>query len=86
VGATLLLRHVPTPGWFALAAALLITFTCWRVFGVRHSIVPPAPQPSEVDDGTGMPRYGTRRWARMMYHNGVISMEELVRFYHDNPE
>lgn len=28
----------------------------------------------------------TRRFARMMYHNGTISMEELQEFYDTHPE
>lgn len=39
---------------------------------------------NEAPPGT-VPRYGSRRWARMMYHNGLINIGELNEFYVRNP-
>lgn len=33
-----------------------------------------------------VPDHNTRRWARAMYHNGLISLAELNKFYEEHPE
>lgn len=84
-GALLYLGHVLMSDRFLLLTALLIvavTFAVWR-FPVRVRPVTPNPE-RKPDDG--QPIVGTRRWARMLYHNGLISIEELSSFYDQTPE
>lgn len=38
----------------------------------------------EAAEGT-MPRPGSRRWARALYHNKMLSLEELNSFCASNP-
>ena len=42
--------------------------------------------PKEAPDYSRMPRYGTKRWARMMFKNGYTTIEELVQWYAANPD
>ena len=39
-------------------------------------------QPTWVPEAAegSVPRYGSRRWARACFHNGIISLEELNQF------
>jgi len=59
------------------AAALIICLVAWRLYYRK-----PSPPPSK--DGKPLP--GTRAYARMLYFNGIISMEELFEFYNTHPE
>jgi uncharacterized membrane protein YfcA len=65
---------IPTPAirqyWFRAAIALIVTAVSWRLF---------YRQPKTKDKQT-------RAWARAMYHNGLISIEELNNFYLTHPE
>lgn len=62
-----------------LAWAALIVLVSWRLYGRNQQ--PPKP-PSKM----GTPDRPTRAWARMMFHNGLISMEELNAFCANHPE
>ena len=73
-GATLLLRHGTLPQWALYLAALLLVAAAGKLY-FRKPIVPT----TRLDPNT-------RRYARAMYHNGYISMEELVQFYVSHPE
>ena len=81
-GATLPLARVP--GWATAVLALLLVAVAWLV--AYPKLAKPASKPVDPNDYGIAPVYGTRRWARMMYANGVISMEELNRFYASHPE
>lgn len=56
--------------WFRAAVAVIVTAIAWRLF---------YRQPKAKDKQT-------RAWARAMYHNGLISIEELNNFYLTHPE
>ena len=45
----------------------------------RVTFVPEAPEGS-------VPRYGSRRWSRAMFYNGMCTIEELNAFYATHPE
>ena len=45
----------------------------------RVTFVPEAPEGS-------VPRYGSRRWARAMFYNGMCTIEELNAFYATHSE
>ena len=61
------------------ALAALVVAVSWRVYGRK-------PQPPKPAQPLGTPDKPNRRWARMMYANGLISMEELNAFYASHPE
>lgn len=83
VGAAPLLSHGDAwPRWVTPVLSGLIVVVSWLVMWPKL----PKPAPRAKDSGTGIPPVGTRRWARMMFHNGLISVEELNQFYVDNPD
>jgi len=47
---------------------------------VETKLAPP-PSPKPAPPNTAL----TRKWARTMFHNGLISIEELVAFYENHP-
>lgn len=76
----------------------LITFllalpVSWYVVGYfapssrarRSAVKAAATFVPEAEAGT-VPRPGSRRWARALYHNQMITMEELDSFYYSHPE
>jgi hypothetical protein len=62
------------------ALAAIVVAVAWRMYG-RKPPKPPVPPPP-----FGTPDKPNRAWARMMYHNGLLSLEELQAFYDKNPE
>jgi hypothetical protein len=58
---------------------------------MRRSAPPAAPLPKkpefvpEAPEGS-VPRPGSRRWARALYYNQLIGMDELNAFYASHPE
>ena len=56
--------------WFRVAITSLVVAIAWRLFYRK----PPVKDQQ------------TRAWARAMYHNGFISIEELNQFYLTHPE
>lgn len=65
-----------------LGLSALIVTVSWRL-SRRKQATKPAAQPNEPQ---GKPVPGTRRYARMLYANKLISMEELNRYYAEFPE
>ena len=63
---------------YSLPVALGIVLLSWWFFGHKRG-----PQP--VDYG-GPVIPGTRRWARTLYHNKLMSLDELQKFYESHPE
>ena len=53
--------------------ALAVSLIAWRLFRRK------------VASKRGV-RPGTRKWARCLYHNGIISIGELNEFYLTHPE
>lgn len=87
IGCGILRFRADVPYWFLLFLALLVTIFCGVVFLPRIAKpvkYKPSPNPDAQD--LQMPKAGTRRWARMMYHNGLIDIEELNRYYQSHPE
>lgn len=96
VPAGLLLRRYPQPEWVVIFVALAVVLASAALSGVppifRH-VTPnpdtaPPQRPVWVPEASSdvMPRFGSRRWARLMFHNGIITIEELSGFYSQNPE
>lgn len=77
-------------GWFypvafdstfvRLSVAALIVAVSWRL-SRRKPATKPIDKPPD-----GRPVPGTRRYARMLYANKLLSMEELNRYYAEFPE
>ena len=87
LGCGFLRYRVEVPYWFLLILAALVTVFCGIVFLPRVAKpvkYKPSPNPDAAD--LQVPAIGTRRWARMMYHNGVITIEELNAYYETHPE
>jgi hypothetical protein len=88
IGAAQYLGHRPLPVWATFVmAALIVAFSAlvWGVDTVRR-FKRPKPATGPVDPYSSPARYGSRRWSRAMYHNGIISMEELNKFYAGTPD
>lgn len=62
--------------WFQAGVAAIVVAVAWQLFGRESK---PKQQPGQLVPGT-------RRWARALYYNKLISMEELNRFYLTHPE
>ncbi len=60
------------------------------VYARARAVTPPpsTPAPALVPESPegSTPRFGSRRWARMLYHNGLIDLAELNAFYAQHPE
>jgi heme O synthase-like polyprenyltransferase len=72
-------RHFPAALFYypvRLCAGVLIVAIAWRLFGRKPA---PLKQLGGLDPNS-------RKWARAMYHNGLISLEELNSFYLTHPE
>jgi hypothetical protein len=68
----------------AVSAVILVALLLG--FARRQGRKPiPGNFPKEAPDYSRMPRYGSKRWARMMYKNGYTTMEELVQWFAANP-
>jgi hypothetical protein len=67
---------------FLSIPCLLVALMAWLAIGLRKpQPAPPAPPPP-----FGTPDKPNRAWARMMFHNGLITIEELNAFYARHPE
>jgi|SRR5208282_1074362 len=96
LGAVLLRVNAHPPEWAVVVTALVVTLgagAVTRMPGVfRHVTANPNEKPAtraafaEEAPSNTRPRYGSRRYARAMYHNGWITIEELSRFYDEHPE
>ncbi len=96
LGAALFRLNAHPPEWAIIVIATVVTFGSAAFAGMpgifRHVTPNPdakPPQPPAFADeapSNTRPRYGSRRYARMMFHNGVITIEELARFYEEHPE
>lgn len=81
--------NVPTALLWPLAAA--VVWAAARCVGLpllRRPVTPNPEAPANVgpfDPQKVPPRFGSRRWARYLYHNGDISIEELVTFCASRP-
>lgn len=76
---TLTLRFAPGLfgyGAVTLAASTIVAAACYLFYRQPKK---PTADPNAVQPFT-------RKWARAMYHNGFISLEELVQFYAEHPE
>lgn len=74
----------------ATVVGLLVIFGAAHLGRVSHNplLLEENKQPvvvPEAPEGT-KPRYGSRRWARMLYYNGLIDLAELNAFYVQHPE
>lgn len=85
VGALLGLSGHSSPEWAMFVAAFLVVAVAWRLWPYQVMVRPVTPNP-EQQPGTPAPTRLTRRWVRMLYHNGLISIEELSAFYDRVPE
>jgi hypothetical protein len=83
--------HPALPYWLDVVIATVVVAISARVCAVPLWTRPVTPNPEvnvwvpEADPATH-PRYNSRRWARAMYHNGIITIDELARFYVEHPE
>ena len=87
IGAGILRYRIQAPYWMLLLITVFIVAFAGLVFYpqlAKRVFYRPTPNPDAADLQT--PRAGTRRWARMMYHNGLIDIEELNRYYENHPE
>jgi cytochrome b561 len=69
--------HALSAYGFRSAIGALICAVAWRLFYRR-----PQPAPFNIP---GVKPY-TRKWARILYHNGIISLDELNAAYAIYPE
>lgn len=81
VGATLYAHGPAFPGWTTPLLALAVVAVAWLVTRPKRG-----KASKQVDTYSVAPAVGTKRWARMMYHNGNCSMEELCKWFADNPK
>ena len=96
MGAVLYRVNAHPPEWAVVVTAALVTIgagVITRMPGIFRHVTPnpeekPAQRPvfAEEAPSNTRPRYNSRRYARMMFHNGVITIEELSRFYDEHPE
>lgn len=70
------LRHFSEQ--YTTPVALMIVVLAYALFGHK-------PRQKPVDYSKS-PAPNTRRWARQLYQNKLISLEELQRFYDVHPE
>jgi len=72
----------------ASVVALGVSATYWLLNRKAPHALPDAVKPSYVPEAPegSAPRYGSRRWARALYYNSLIDLEELNKFYALHPE
>ena len=81
-----------TPSWFLWFVATAVVGVSWALSGLSILRWPVTRNPEDrpawaaLSPEKSVPRYGSRRCARALYHNGVISIEELATFCAQHPE
>lgn len=85
IGAAVLRWNITVPTWVLLAITTLVVVASAALWGVRPFRRPITPNP-EARPFSDQPRVGSRRWARAMFHNGLISIGELDDLYQRVPE
>lgn len=74
-------------GVVGVSAALTRMAPMFRHVTPNPDTAPPQPPVWVKESESNVPpRHGSRRWARALYHNGLISIEELATFYTGHPE
>jgi hypothetical protein len=91
IGAYAVTHQRPAPRWAVYLIAAVVVAISARWFGLPLLRRPVTPNPEagvnigQTPPRTALPAPGSRRWARALYHNGVISIEELVSFCASHP-
>ena len=71
----------------ALITSLIVVLASWLRHVRKVQQLTPEKQTFVPEAPTGsIPRPGSRRWARALYHNNIIDLEELNAFYVQHPE
>ncbi len=77
-------RPIPTAATFICGAGIVALAALLSGLDTVKRFKQPTWVPEAVEGS--VPRYGSRRWARACFHNGIISLEELNQFYATHKE